>query len=127
MCIPPLKNRADYLYSSYISFELTRSDRPRDPTKDPRVTGPPPEGERQHRKVKKYRDKFDPRVTAKYDIKALIGRGNFSKDVGLSSDPLVYHFLFVSEFDFQVLRQHVGQWDPPVPIYYLDIPLQNKK
>jgi hypothetical protein len=45
------------------------------------VTGPPPEGERQHRKVKKYRDKFDPRVTAKYDIKALIGRGNFSKVV----------------------------------------------
>lgn len=57
----------------------TRSDRPRE--RDPRGTGPPPEGERQHRKVKRYRDKFDPRVTAKYDIKALIGRGNFSKVV----------------------------------------------
>ena len=31
--------------------------------------------------VKKYRDKFDPRVTAKYDIKALIGRGSFSRVV----------------------------------------------
>lgn len=32
-------------------------------------------------KVAKYRAKFDPRVTAKYDIKALIGRGSFSKVV----------------------------------------------
>ncbi|KAK3086349.1 hypothetical protein FSP39_017249 [Pinctada imbricata] len=54
---------------------------PRDPTKDPKNAGPPPEGQRSNRKVKKYRDKFDPRVTAKYDIKALIGRGNFSKVV----------------------------------------------
>ena len=29
----------------------------------------------------KYRAKFDPRVTAKYDIKALIGRGSFSRVV----------------------------------------------
>ncbi|XP_043937988.1 serine/threonine-protein kinase H1 [Protopterus annectens] len=33
------------------------------------------------KKVAKYRAKFDPRVTAKYDIKALIGRGSFSKVV----------------------------------------------
>ncbi|KAL8603961.1 Serine/threonine-protein kinase H1 [Nucella lapillus] len=33
------------------------------------------------RKVKKYRDKFDARVTMKYDIKALIGRGSFSRVV----------------------------------------------
>ncbi len=33
------------------------------------------------RKVAKYRAKFDPRVTAKYDIKALIGRGSFSRVV----------------------------------------------
>ncbi|XP_067651218.1 serine/threonine-protein kinase H1 homolog [Haliotis asinina] len=36
---------------------------------------------RANKKVKKYRDKFDPRVTAKYDIKALIGRGSFSRVV----------------------------------------------
>ena len=38
-------------------------------------------GPRTNKKVKKYRDKFDPRVTAKYDIKALIGRGSFSRVV----------------------------------------------
>lgn len=32
-------------------------------------------------KVAKYRAKFDPRVTAKYEIKALIGRGSFSRVV----------------------------------------------
>ncbi|KAE8607974.1 hypothetical protein XENTR_v10011345 [Xenopus tropicalis] len=32
-------------------------------------------------KIAKYRAKFDPRVTAKYDIKALIGRGSFSRVV----------------------------------------------
>ena len=37
--------------------------------------------ERPHRKVAKYKAKFDPRVTAKYDIKALIGRGSFSRVV----------------------------------------------
>lgn len=35
----------------------------------------------QRKKVAKYRAKFDPRVTAKYDIKALIGRGSFSRVV----------------------------------------------
>jgi protein serine kinase H len=39
------------------------------------------QGTRTNRKVKKYRDKFDPKVTAKYDIKALIGRGSFSRVV----------------------------------------------
>ncbi|XP_032442065.1 LOW QUALITY PROTEIN: serine/threonine-protein kinase H1 homolog [Xiphophorus hellerii] len=33
------------------------------------------------KKVAKYRAKFDPRVTAKYEIKALIGRGSFSRVV----------------------------------------------
>lgn len=44
---------------------------------------PPPDGgqPKTNKKVKKYRDKFDPRVTAKYDIKALIGRGSFSRVV----------------------------------------------
>ncbi|XP_075936977.1 serine/threonine-protein kinase H1-like [Anarhichas minor] len=32
-------------------------------------------------KVTKYKDKFDPRVTARYDIRALIGRGSFSRVV----------------------------------------------
>uniref|UniRef100_A0A4W6G9E0 Si:ch211-27e6.1 n=1 Tax=Lates calcarifer TaxID=8187 RepID=A0A4W6G9E0_LATCA len=36
---------------------------------------------RQQDKVAKYKDKFDPRVTARYDIKALIGRGSFSRVV----------------------------------------------
>ncbi|KAK9527482.1 hypothetical protein VZT92_014041 [Zoarces viviparus] len=31
--------------------------------------------------VTKYKDKFDPRVTARYDIRALIGRGSFSRVV----------------------------------------------
>lgn len=53
----------------------------RDQPRDMRGTGPPADGQRSNRKVKKYRDKFDARVTAKYDIKALIGRGNFSKVV----------------------------------------------
>ncbi|KAG7231288.1 hypothetical protein INR49_012119, partial [Caranx melampygus] len=38
------------------------------------------DGRRQD-KVTKYKDKFDPRVTARYDIKALIGRGSFSRVV----------------------------------------------
>ena len=37
--------------------------------------------DRQNPKVAKYKAKFDPRVTAKYDIKALIGRGSFSRVV----------------------------------------------
>ncbi|XP_069368782.1 serine/threonine-protein kinase H1-like isoform X1 [Paralichthys olivaceus] len=36
---------------------------------------------RQRDKAAKYKDKFDPRVTARYDIKALIGRGSFSRVV----------------------------------------------
>ncbi|XP_070841853.1 serine/threonine-protein kinase H1-like [Chaetodon trifascialis] len=32
-------------------------------------------------RVSKYKDKFDPRVTARYDIRALIGRGSFSRVV----------------------------------------------
>ena len=36
---------------------------------------------RSSRKVSKYQAKFDTRVTAKYDLKALIGRGSFSRVV----------------------------------------------
>lgn len=46
------------------------------PQKDPAEMSDP-----QRKKVAKYRAKFDPRVTAKYDIKALIGRGSFSRVV----------------------------------------------
>lgn len=46
------------------------------PSKDPSDLSDP-----QRKKVAKYRAKFDPRVTAKYDIKALIGRGSFSRVV----------------------------------------------
>ncbi|OXB58489.1 hypothetical protein ASZ78_009054 [Callipepla squamata] len=41
----------------------------------------PAQPEPRKNKVAKYRAKFDPRVTAKYDIKALIGRGSFSRVV----------------------------------------------
>lgn len=46
------------------------------PPKEPAELSDP-----QRKKVAKYRAKFDPRVTAKYDIKALIGRGSFSRVV----------------------------------------------
>ncbi|CAB1349431.1 unnamed protein product, partial [Coregonus sp. 'balchen'] len=39
------------------------------------------DGQQRHNKVAKYRAKFDPRVTARYDIKALIGHGRFSRVV----------------------------------------------
>uniref|UniRef100_A0A2K6LUS0 Protein serine kinase H1 n=1 Tax=Rhinopithecus bieti TaxID=61621 RepID=A0A2K6LUS0_RHIBE len=51
-------------------------------------TEPPSEPPRRAR-VAKYRAKFDPRVTAKYDIKALIGRGSFSR-VGVRKAPDKY-------------------------------------
>ncbi|CDQ57975.1 unnamed protein product [Oncorhynchus mykiss] len=44
-------------------------------------TGQPEASDPRRNKVAKYRAKFDPRVTAKYDIKALIGRGSFSRVV----------------------------------------------
>ncbi|XP_034391077.1 serine/threonine-protein kinase H1 homolog [Cyclopterus lumpus] len=52
----------------------------------PTASAPPPKdpsdlSDPQRKKVAKYRAKFDPRVTAKYDIKALIGRGSFSRVV----------------------------------------------
>ncbi|MBN3279145.1 KPSH1 kinase, partial [Polyodon spathula] len=45
------------------------------------VNGHPDPGDPRRNKVAKYRAKFDSRVTAKYDIKALIGRGSFSRVV----------------------------------------------
>ncbi|XP_064786069.1 serine/threonine-protein kinase H1 homolog [Oncorhynchus masou masou] len=50
-------------------------------TQAPTNTGQPEASDPRRNKVAKYRAKFDPRVTAKYDIKALIGRGSFSRVV----------------------------------------------
>ena len=44
-------------------------------------TGQPEASDPRRNKVAKYSAKFAPRVTAKYDIKALIGRGSFSRVV----------------------------------------------
>ncbi|ESO98355.1 hypothetical protein LOTGIDRAFT_114439 [Lottia gigantea] len=49
--------------------------------RDPQTIISTPQGQRTNKTVARYRDKFDPRVTAKYDIKALIGRGSFSRVV----------------------------------------------
>ncbi|XP_038828580.1 serine/threonine-protein kinase H1-like [Salvelinus namaycush] len=46
-----------------------------------RILLPTGQDGQRHNKVAKYKAKFDPRVTARYDIKALIGRGSFSRVV----------------------------------------------
>ncbi|XP_034026291.1 serine/threonine-protein kinase H1 homolog [Thalassophryne amazonica] len=55
-------------FSGYVENCLQTSD-----TGQPLIRG-----EQQQNKPAKYKEKFDPRVTARYDIKALIGRGSFS-------------------------------------------------
>ena len=47
----------------------------------PPAGGNPAGGKPPKTKVAKYRARFDPRVTARYDIKALIGKGSFSRVV----------------------------------------------
>jgi len=74
------RNKENSRQNPHQKHSHPRNNRDSQP-RDPRGSGPPADGQRSNRKVKKYRDKFDPRVTAKYDIKALIGRGNFSKVV----------------------------------------------
>ncbi|XP_029001360.2 serine/threonine-protein kinase H1-like [Betta splendens] len=81
---------------SLVAFGKAHHDGDRGPKKcgdaqrDPRFsTGvknqqPPsktPRDGRAPERVATYKDKFDPRVTARYDIKALIGRGSFSRVV----------------------------------------------
>ena len=55
------------------------------PSGVPPSGAPPPAGQAAGKppktKVAKYRARFDPRVTARYDIKALIGKGSFSRVV----------------------------------------------
>ncbi|KAJ8406625.1 hypothetical protein AAFF_G00301990 [Aldrovandia affinis] len=59
-----------------VGGEKTGSPPPQAP-----LSSPPDSTDPRRNKVAKYRAKFDPRVTAKYDIKALIGRGSFSRVV----------------------------------------------
>lgn len=66
--------------------EITTPYQAQAQTATPTTSAQPPKdlselSDPQRRKVAKYRAKFDPRVTAKYEIKALIGRGSFSRVV----------------------------------------------
>lgn len=72
-CAQSKMDGADKACSVYPTQDRTASAQPRNGSAEP----PDP----QRKKVAKYRAKFDPRVTAKYDIKALIGRGSFSRVV----------------------------------------------
>lgn len=54
-------------------------------------------------KIQKYRAKFDPRVTAKYDIKALIGRGSFSRVVR------VEHRVTRQPYAIKMIDAHEGR------------------
>uniref|UniRef100_A0A8C2XBZ8 Si:ch211-27e6.1 n=1 Tax=Cyclopterus lumpus TaxID=8103 RepID=A0A8C2XBZ8_CYCLU len=57
-------------------------------------------------KVTKYRDKFDPRVTARYDIRALIGRGSFSRVVRVEHRATRQPFAIkMMEVELAVLRR----------------------
>ncbi|KAJ6666024.1 hypothetical protein lerEdw1_000928 [Lerista edwardsae] len=67
-----IKDGGDAIKSGFPS-----PPRQTNPCSPARVEHPEPRKNR----VAKYRAKFDPRVTAKYDIKALIGRGSFSRVV----------------------------------------------
>lgn len=61
-----------YLAQAQAATPTASAQHPKDPAE---LSDP------QRKKVAKYRAKFDPRVKAKYDIKALIGRGSFSRVV----------------------------------------------
>lgn len=67
-----IKDGGDAIKSGFPS-----PPRQTNPCSPARVEQPEPRKNR----AAKYRAKFDPRVTAKYDIKALIGRGSFSRVV----------------------------------------------
>ncbi|XP_014670876.1 PREDICTED: serine/threonine-protein kinase H1 homolog [Priapulus caudatus] len=54
-------------------------------------------------KIQKYRATFDPRVTAKYDIKALIGRGSFSRVVR------VEHRVTRQPYAIKMIDAHEGR------------------
>ncbi|XP_074550139.1 serine/threonine-protein kinase H1-like [Halichoeres trimaculatus] len=53
----------------------------KNPAPEPKSQGQTLRDGRKLDRVAKYKDTFDPRVTARYDIKALIGRGSFSRVV----------------------------------------------
>ncbi|KAM7396211.1 hypothetical protein PAMP_019268 [Pampus punctatissimus] len=69
-------DKADFTFSYQAQAQAPTPTASTQPPKDPSELSDP-----QRKKVAKYRAKFDPRVTAKYDIKALIGRGSFSRVV----------------------------------------------
>ncbi|KAM7413948.1 hypothetical protein PAMA_018984 [Pampus argenteus] len=69
-------DKADSAFSYQAQAQAPTPTASTQPPKDPSELSDP-----QRKKVAKYRAKFDPRVTAKYDIKALIGRGSFSRVV----------------------------------------------
>lgn len=75
---PPNGNLVNPVYQTGQLQERSNTVKHSQPkqTKEGRQHGPPP-----NKRVVKYRAKFDPRVTARYDIKALIGRGSFSRVV----------------------------------------------
>ncbi|XP_029951780.1 serine/threonine-protein kinase H1 homolog [Salarias fasciatus] len=68
--------KADFAFPHQAQAQAATPTASAPPPKDPSELSDP-----QRKKVAKYRAKFDPRVTAKYDIKALIGRGSFSRVV----------------------------------------------
>ncbi|XP_008943062.1 PREDICTED: LOW QUALITY PROTEIN: serine/threonine-protein kinase H1-like [Merops nubicus] len=82
--VEPYTGHSD-VYKHFIRDDrgtVTKTGSPSPPRHAPPSPGnhlPQPEPRRN--KVAKYRAKFDPRVTAKYDVKALIGRGSFSRVV----------------------------------------------
>ncbi|XP_077566950.1 serine/threonine-protein kinase H1 homolog [Stigmatopora nigra] len=65
--------------STTPSFTQAQASTPVASTQHPKSPSEVPDPQR--KKAAKYRAKFDPRVTAKYDVKALIGRGSFSRVV----------------------------------------------
>ncbi|XP_029010312.1 serine/threonine-protein kinase H1 homolog [Betta splendens] len=69
-------DKADSTFPYQASAQASSPTAPAQAPKAPLELSDP-----QRKKVAKYRAKFDPRVTAKYDIKALIGRGSFSRVV----------------------------------------------
>ncbi|KAJ8339709.1 hypothetical protein SKAU_G00343420 [Synaphobranchus kaupii] len=76
---PQAGQHAD-LYRHFIR-EGTSGGKTGSPSPQALPGGPPDPSDPRRSKAAKYRAKFDPRVTAKYDIKALIGRGSFSRVV----------------------------------------------
>ncbi|KAM9839733.1 serine/threonine-protein kinase H1-like [Aulostomus maculatus] len=70
----PKKPRCQWFSTSHKNLQPASKSQNQNQNQNPRDRQPTD-------KVATYKDKFDPRVTARYDIKALIGRGSFSRVV----------------------------------------------